>query len=126
MAGITLITDPDEGVVGDVSFLDGNMSLQVEKDAIILEMKQALKFFFTEWFLDKRKGIPYIQRIFIKNPDPELLDTIFKDVILNVNLVTRITQWSLQVDTGTREMRLSFKADSTFGEIEFSDKIGTA
>lgn len=124
MAGITLITDPLEGVVGDVSFKNGNMSLEVEKDAVILQMKQRLKFFFTEWFLDKNLGIPYIQRVFVKNPEPELLDSLFKDVILSVDKVTRITQWDLLVDTATREMRLDFKADTTFGEIEFSNKLG--
>jgi len=124
MAGLTLITDAADGVVGDVKITNGDLSLTDDNDSVALQISQKLKFFFAEWFLDKRQGIPYFERILAKNAEPEYIDATLKDVVLSADYVTRITQWAITVDTDTRELNLEFRADTTFGQIAFSDSLG--
>jgi len=124
MAGMTLITDAADGVLGDIKITDGDLSLSIERDAIVLQLSQKLKFFFAEWFLDQRLGVPYFERILNKSTEPELIDSTLKDVVLSTPLITRITQWVIEVDRDNREMRLQMAADSTYGEIKLSTILG--
>ena len=124
MSGLTLITDIADGVIGDVKITDGDLTITNERDSIVLRISQKLQFFFAEWFLDKTLGIPYFERILVRNPDPALVDSILKQVVLSVDGITRINQWIIEVDRTSREMRLTFRADSIYGEIDFSDNLG--
>jgi len=110
---------------GDIELVNGDLSLTQGADAIVQHLKQRLKTFLGEWFLDNRVGIPYFQQILIKNPDPLVLDTIFKSVVLNTPGVQELIEFDIDLEVATRIMTLTFRARTIDGEIDFSQVLGS-
>lgn len=106
----------------DDEFLDdnGNKSLQ----ATAQRLRQKLRFFFGEWFLDKSKGIPYFQQIFLKNPNPTVVESVFVSEIVSDPAVTELESIDFDVDKATRKLTLSFRARCDDTVIVFSDVLG--
>lgn len=67
-----------------------------------------LSFFLGEWFLNTQAGIPYFQSIFIKTPDLNLIEDVFKTEILSVKDVVELVSFELLSDTTTRALISNF------------------
>jgi hypothetical protein len=107
---------------GDLDLTNGEISLTGSgQEAIAQRLKQRLSFFLGEWFLDQTRGIPFIQQIFVKRPNPVVVDAVFKSEILQEPSVTELQEFELDLDTATRELTLSFRVQSEEGEINFSE-----
>ena len=108
---------------GDIDITNGEMSLTKGIDGIVQHLKQRLRFFYGEWFLDKTKGVPYIQQILRKNPEPVIVDSILKRAILETPGVLELLEFSIEIINVSRELKLKFKARAKEGEINFSEVI---
>lgn len=106
---------------GDLSIVNGDLSIISDKLEIDQLLKQRLQFFSGEWFLDIEDGLPWFDEVFVKNPDPVILNTIFKDIILTTPGVLGLDEFDLTLDTVTRVMTLSFRARTTEGPITFEE-----
>lgn len=97
----------------------GTTDLQLvdEEKAVGQHLAQRLKTFTGEWFLDQRIGVPYLQQVLVKNPDPVVLDSVFKAEIINTPGIVELRSFDLQIDAGTRQLRLEFKAVTDAGTI---------
>jgi hypothetical protein len=116
MADITLDSD------GDV-FVDINdLVLTSGIGAKIQHTKQRLRTFLGEWFLDLRAGVAYFQQILVKNPNPAVVDSIFKKTIINTPGTQQLTFFDIDIGTD-RQLTLSFKAITEEGEVNFSEVI---
>lgn len=73
-------------------------------------LRQRLRFFLAEWFLDARLGVPYFQRVFVANPDLPLLTSVFRKVILRTTGVAAVERLALKFDRRTRVLLVSFEA----------------
>jgi hypothetical protein len=100
----------------------GSATINSELDAIEQSLKQRLKSFAGDYFLNLREGIPYFQQILRKNPDPVIVDSAFKRVIINTKGVTKLTSFSLDL-ASNRELTVSFKVETEEGEINFSEVL---
>ena len=100
-----------------------DLSLVSGIESIRQHLAQRLKTFMGEWFLDNRIGVPYFQQVLIKNPDPVVLDSVFKAVIVNTPGVIELLEFDLKVDRSTRQLKLSFTASTTEGEISFDEVL---
>lgn len=109
---------------GDIEVIDGIVSLTSGIEAKRQHLEQRLKLFFREWFLDQSRGIPYFQHIFVKNPNPVIVDAIFKTEILNTPGILKLDFFELDLNETTRELTLSFRAITIEGEINFSEILG--
>ena len=96
-------------VNGDIDITNGEVSLTMEIDGIVQHLKQRLRFFYGEWFLDKTKGVPYIQQILKKNPEPVIVDLILKRAILETPGVLELLEFSIEIINAFRELKLEFK-----------------
>ncbi|MEW5804667.1 MAG: hypothetical protein AB1847_21465 [bacterium] len=117
MSDLALDTD------GDLLISGSDLVLTTGVDAIRQHLSQRLKTFYGEWFLNAEIGIPYFQQVLRKNPDPAILDSIFKREVINTQGILRLTEFSLDLNAGTRELTLSFKALCEEGVIEFSEVL---
>ena len=108
------------GTDGDLAFENGDLVLVTGVDAIAQLVGQRLKFFQGEWFLDTLKGIPFFDDIFVKTPNPTLVDAIFKKVILDTPGMLRLDQFALTLDRARRTLSLTFKGISTSGPVDFN------
>jgi hypothetical protein len=106
----TVMFDP---VTNDVHF----SSLKIAKgdDAIAQKLRQRLRFFKGEWFLDTRLGVPYLREaggiVFgVKGPNVPAINAVFRQVILSVPQITKIQSLTFTVDTKARKGTLDFVA----------------
>lgn len=71
---------------GDLVISAGNLVLVSDTEAITQAVNSNLRTFLGEWFLDDpnnpKLGVPYYQKVLIKNPDPSVLRSVFRAVIV--------------------------------------------
>lgn len=119
MSGILINT-----TTGDVDINNGKLTLTTGLTAISQRLAQRLRLFFTEWFLDKTRGVPWIQQVFIKNPNPVVIDAVIKREILSEPQVTELQTFTLDIDTTSRVLTVTFRALTTEGELNFQEAFG--
>lgn len=69
-----------------------------------------LRFFLGEWFLDRRLGVPYFEKVFVNNPDITFLTSLYRRIILGTRGVGGLESISLRFDRKTRTLFVSFVA----------------
>lgn len=105
----------------DIELVNNDLSLLTGREEIAQVLRQELRVFAGEWFLDRRKGVPYFQDILRKAPNPARIDAIFKDKILSSPGVIELIEFSIELEG--RSLRLAFKARSTDGIITFDEVL---
>lgn len=85
--------------------------------ALLQRIKVRLRWFLGEWFLDQRQGMPYYRDIMVKNPDPILLASIFRQVLLSTPGIVRIGFLTISLDRPTREVRVDFECIGADGTL---------
>lgn len=108
---------------GDLDLTGAQATLTSGLTATKQRYEQRLRLFFQEWFLDRTRGIPYIEQIFVKNPNPVVIDSIFKNEILSDPATTGIQSFEIDLETLTRNLTLNFRAITDDGPIDFSEVI---
>jgi hypothetical protein len=103
---------------GDFDISTGNLkvSLNVAQCAA-WKLSNLFGFAKGEWFRDLRQGFPFLQVVFVKNPNMNLLETLFSRVILMVKGVSSVTQMDLKLDARTRVLTARFKAATVSGAV---------
>lgn len=94
-----------------------NGALTLEAD-VAQKIKERLLFIRGEWFLDRDDGVPYFEQIFVKAPNLDHLRALYRSVILDTPGVLDLRTFVLALDSSTRQMTLTFSADTDTGEIE--------
>lgn len=110
---------------GDIDLTAGSMTMTgFGTVATAQRLKQRLRLFLGEWFLDRERGIPFIQQIFVKRPNAGLIDAIFKQEIISDPAILELQEFELDLDPETRVLTLTFRALTSEGEINFSEIFG--
>lgn len=81
------------------------------------KIENVILFFKEEWFLDFEKGIPYFEKIFTKNPDINLINTIFIREINSISEIEKILKFETTFTASTRLFEISFEVKATDGTI---------
>lgn len=92
-------------------------------DAIEQHLRQRLQFFRGEYKHDLTRGIPYHDEFFKKNPNPIVMDSILKDVILETPGVIELLSFQLDLDESTRILSVTFKVDTDSGILDYTKEI---
>lgn len=87
------------------------------KEFVRTKLQQRLKFFLGESFVDTREGVPYYRDVFIKNPDIEVIRSLYSKVILSVQEVTRVANLNVTYDPVARKASVEFDAFLASGEV---------
>jgi len=112
------------GQSGDIALEQNQIVLAFGEDAIEQQLRTRLRFFFEEWFLDQRAGIPYYREILIKNPNLQLVRSIYKEAIESTPGIDSADSIQLSIDGATRTLSLYFTATMDTGQtLEFSPFI---
>lgn len=112
------LTDTD-----DLDFSTGNLQIIGDAASIPQAIRLRLKFFKGEWFLDRDAGIPFFQDVLVKNPDPNVLQSVFRKALLDTPGVNAINELSLTRDAATRRLVLSFRVDTDAGKLSVSQGL---
>lgn len=79
-------------------------------EAIAQRVRVRFRWWLYEWFLDRRTGVPYLESILVKSPDPVLISGIFRKVLLTTPGVSRVDTFSTSLDANTRTLSVDFVA----------------
>lgn len=101
---------------GDIDIQAGKVQLVSGRQYVRQKIASRLKFFLGEWFRDQRLGIPYYRVVFIMNPDLDVIRSLYRNVILSVQEVTRVENIELDYDKTSRKMAVGFDAFLDAGE----------
>ncbi len=75
----------------------------------------AIRFFVGEWFLDRERGVPYYEQVFVKSPNLQHVAALLRAAILAVPGIGELTQFTFQL-VG-RILRVTWAATTDAGEI---------
>lgn len=112
-----LALDP---TTGDLALDNSDLFFVRDIDAVAQFLWQKHRLFLAEWFLDENSGIPYHDRVFVKNPKGVEIDTIFKNDIMNTPGVIELLEFSATLDGPIRKLSISYKARAKGGIISFN------
>ena len=101
----------------DLDVTGGDLSLTEGKDAIAQALRIRLLTFRGEWFLDRRIGVPYREQIFSNRLKRTLVDTIFREAILQSPGIATIGTFQSVYDKTMRTYSLTFNATTFEGEL---------
>lgn len=102
---------------GDLALEGGDLVLVSGLDAIAQSCRMRLLFFAGEWFADLDAGVPYFGEVLVKNPNPDQLRGIFRDVILGTEGVTDLPELALVYDGTARTLSITFTASTDLGQL---------
>ncbi|MEW5803904.1 MAG: hypothetical protein AB1847_17555 [bacterium] len=108
---------------GDILIQKGDLVLISGIDAIRQHLSQKIKTFYGEWFLHMAIGVPYFQQVFVKNPNLQVIDSIFKREIINTPGIVQLLEFNLNINSSTRVLNLVFKARTDEGIIDFNEVV---
>lgn len=94
-----------------------HMALIDGADRVAQQIKITLGFWKGEWFLDTRQGVPYIERILVKNPNSSHIRQVLQEQIASVDGVTRASVDSVLVDQQSRTAEVIYSAETDRGKI---------
>jgi len=100
-----------------------DLSLVSDLERVAQNIKIRLLFLFGEWFLDTDFGVKYIEEIMVKTPSLPQIDTIIKATIIETTDVIDIIEYQSEFDNVLRKMSITFKATTSFGELEQTTEI---
>lgn len=77
-----------------------------------------LRTFLGEWFLDRRRGVPYRRDILRRNPDLEVVRSVLRRTILGTPGVLSVPELSVTLDRRTRRLLVGFLAKTIEGDVD--------
>lgn len=112
------------GQTGDLDLTGHRLNLATGEAAIEQNLRIRLRFFLEEWFLDLRLGIPYFREILIKNPNLQLVRSIFREAVLGTAGINAVNDLTVAVNSSTRTLAVDFIATMDTGaELVFNPFI---
>jgi len=90
------------------------------RDEIIQELNIRLGFYYTEWFLNVPKGVPYLELVLKKGTSLQTVNGIFIREINATEGVNEILEFVSDFDGESRVFTLDFKINTIYGIIESS------
>ena len=98
--------------------LDSNGDIAIDKDITLIDGSQrvaqqiqiTLRFWLGEWFLNTTLGVPYVERILIKNPNMNHVRQIIMEQVQSVPHVKSCTIDSVYMDNRQRNAEIIYTA----------------
>lgn len=94
-----------------------HMALIDGADRVAQQIKITLGFWKGEWFLNTQQGVPYLERILVKNPNASHIRQVLQEQIASVDGVTRASVDSVLVDQQSRTAEVIYSAETDRGKI---------
>lgn len=105
---------------GDIAIVNGDFVLVSGVAETVQFLQQSLRLFLGEWFLDETRGVPWLDQIFVKNPDAVLIDSTLKTFILSLPGILQLTAFDLLYDSNARTLTITGSIVALDGEADFS------
>ena len=108
----------------DLVLQDGDIFVIDNAERVAQQIVIQLRFWYGEWFLDVQNGVPYLERVLLKNPNLNHIRQIFREAIEKVPDVTKVDYVELYYDEPNRSLSVSYSAQTNFGLITRKEVLG--
>lgn len=108
----------------DLIIVDGDFIVIDNAERVAQQIKIQLLTWLGEWFLDTTHGVPYLDYILVKNPNLELIASIFREQIMKVDDVDCVNSLEIDYDAQTRTMTVDYEASTSYGLVSRKEKLG--
>ena len=108
----------------DLVFDNNDLLLIDNAERIGQQIKITLQFWLGEWFLDNTQGVPYLERICVKNPNLQHIRQIFRQAIMSVEGVDYVNELTLSVDAKQRILTVNYTANTSAGLLTRKELLG--
>ena len=108
----------------DLVLQDGDIFVIDNAERVAQQIVIQLRFWYGEWFLDVQDGVPYLERVLLKNPNLNHIRQIFREAIEKVPDVTKVDYVELYYDEPNRSLSVSYSAQTNFGLITRKEVLG--
>jgi hypothetical protein len=105
----------------DTAYDGVNQSVVSDRDQVKQNIKIRLLMIQGEWFLNSQIGLPYFEKILVKNPDFSAIDVMIKATIVDTPEVTGITAYSSMFNKTARRLSVSFQASTIYGNVTINN-----
>lgn len=109
---------------GDLAVESGDLALVGGADSVAQHIRIRVRFFLGEWFLDESRGVPYLQRVFVKAPRPGLVQSVLRKAIEGTPGVRSVTELDVSTDARTRKAVATWRATTDLGELSGGAALG--
>lgn len=120
---LTLDTDPDNPLGGDLNILNGQIHFWDGMDARRQKLGMILRFFKGEWWLNRDEGIPYFESV-IGKQRLAVVRNVFRKALLTCPGAVAIPVLQLNLDGATRELAVTFEILFDDGKVLTSADFG--
>lgn len=117
MSDIKLDTD------NDLDITNNDLTIITGLDEVTQRLRQTLKTFQGEWFLNLEAGVSYYQDILKKNPNLDVVSTVLKNAILSVPGVIDLLEFEFDFNIALRTLSVDFTVRASEGEITLSETL---
>lgn len=101
----------------------GDLKTVRDGDFIVQHLKQRFQTFQGESFFNTVIGIPYLTEFFEKSASFSRMSYYLKKEIREVPGVRKIINFNMTKDARLRRLYVTFKVDTVFGPISFSEEV---
>ena len=100
-----MISLKTEGESNDIVIDNTSFAFVYDDDKILQAVKNRLKVFKGEWFLNLDSGVPYYQEIFTKPVNVGNVESILKQTVLETDGVQLLTFFETSFDGTSRDFK---------------------
>lgn len=90
---------------------------------ILQDLLQLLSFYAGEWFLNNTEGFPWLQAVFVKNPNLGQIDALLQNEISSAPGVTQLLSYSSNANFEFRVLNVTFSVMTTSGKVNWSGNL---
>mgnify|MGYP001384010779 CR=1 FL=1 len=98
----------------------GDIAIVRDAEAVGQHVRQRLQTYSEEWFLDQSIGVPWLDEVLGLSYNPVLAESIVKAEIMDTDLVTGITSFSVGFNRQTRGLIIKDVSINTTYDEEVS------
>lgn len=108
----------------DLIIRDGDLMVIDNAERVAQQIIIQLRFWYGEWFLDTTDGVPYLERVLVKNPNLNHIRQIFREAIQKVPDVKKVNYVDLDFDEKERALVVSYQVETSFALITKKEVLG--
>jgi len=102
---------------GDLDISSGNLAVSTNVgQCAAWKLSNLFGFALGEWFMDRRLGFPYLQFVFVKNPNINLLFKLFSQTLWKPKGIAAVTSLQIDFDIRQRQLNTAFTATTVTGQ----------
>ena len=108
----------------DLVLENGDLMIIDNAERVAQQILISLRFWQGEWFLRTADGVPYLERILVKNPNLAHIRQILTEQIQAVPGVEIVNNMDLDYDQQARSLRVEYTAKTNYGLLTRTVTLG--